>query len=149
MMLSTRLLGFTGVAATTLLNLLSPASAQLFVPLPQDITEVLSKNYPGASITYKENAICETTSGVRSWSGYVHLPSSLISDASYDQSLFFWYFGEFTTRNTSSGVMNSTRLTATRIETELDSCPYDHIYPRRTRYLILGWRQRVPLHCQP
>lgn len=29
---------------------------------------------------------------MRAWSGYVHLPSSLNVDASYDTSLFFWYF---------------------------------------------------------
>lgn len=84
----------SGAVLLLLWSILSAASAQQFLPLPTDITTVLSKNYPGASITYKENNICETTPGVKSWSGYVHLPSSLVSDASYNTSLFFWYFGE-------------------------------------------------------
>ena len=90
---STLILSLSRVVAL-LSGLLTTVSAQQFVPLPTDVTSVLSRNYPGASISYKENNICETTEGVRSWSGYVHLPSSLVSDASYDTSLFFWYFGE-------------------------------------------------------
>ncbi|KAB5572313.1 Alpha/Beta hydrolase protein [Coniochaeta sp. 2T2.1] len=88
---STLVLSVSRVAAL-LTGVLTAVSAQQFVPLPTDVTSVLSKNYPGAIISYTENNICETTAGVRSWSGYVHLPSSLVSDASYDTSLFFWYF---------------------------------------------------------
>ncbi|KAB5572158.1 Alpha/Beta hydrolase protein [Coniochaeta sp. 2T2.1] len=78
--------------AALLTGFLAAVCAQQFVPLATDVTSVLSNNYPGASISYKQNNICETTAGVRSWSGYVHLPSSLVPDASYDTSLFFWYF---------------------------------------------------------
>ncbi|THW91666.1 putative DNA polymerase zeta catalytic subunit [Aureobasidium pullulans] len=43
------------------------------------------------------NSICETTPGVNSFSGYVHLPSSLLADSQnasdpYNISTFFWYF---------------------------------------------------------
>jgi hypothetical protein len=40
--------------------------------------------------------LCETTPGVRSFSGYVHLPSSLLKGfggaVEYNASVFFWYF---------------------------------------------------------
>lgn len=85
---------FTLAAASLLL---SPISAQdNFVPTPKDLKTVLSKKFPGASITYKStNNFCETTPGVNSYSGYVHLPSSLLEDVpiqGYNASLFFWYF---------------------------------------------------------
>ncbi|KAK4184923.1 putative carboxypeptidase [Podospora australis] len=69
-------------------------TAQNFVPLPEGTTTFLSKKYPGASISYKQTSICETTPGVKAYSGYVHLPSTLLADvpAAYNVSLFFWYF---------------------------------------------------------
>ncbi|THZ81664.1 alpha/beta-hydrolase [Aureobasidium pullulans] len=56
-----------------------------------------SSPYCGLNVTYKQNSICETTPGVNSFSGYVHLPSSLLADSQnasdpYDISTFFWYF---------------------------------------------------------
>lgn len=37
--------------------------------------------------------MCETTPGVKSYSGYVHLPSSVLGDVgNYNISTFFWYF---------------------------------------------------------
>jgi len=41
--------------------------------------------------------ICETTPGVNSFSGYVHLPSTLLAETQdpsdpYNISTFFWYF---------------------------------------------------------
>ncbi|KAK4207492.1 Alpha/Beta hydrolase protein [Rhypophila decipiens] len=85
--------------AATASFLTSPATAQRnFVPGPEpdEIETVLSKKFPGASITYKStNTLCETTPGVNSYSGYVHLPSSLLGDVpiqGYNASMFFWYF---------------------------------------------------------
>ncbi|KAM7197912.1 carboxypeptidase S1 A-like protein [Naviculisporaceae sp. PSN 640] len=77
--------------------LASPVFAQdNFVSAPKDLKTVLSKKFPGASITYKStNNLCETTPGVNSYSGYVHLPSALLEDVpihGYNVSLFFWYF---------------------------------------------------------
>ncbi|KAL9081169.1 MAG: hypothetical protein Q9157_000260 [Trypethelium eluteriae] len=56
-----------------------------------------SQLFPGASISYKQTHVCETTPGVRSFSGYVHLPSDIIADSQipgqpYDLNTFFWYF---------------------------------------------------------
>jgi len=44
-----------------------------------------------ASQTY----ICETTPGVKSFSGYVHLPRSALTEleVGFDISTFFWFFG--------------------------------------------------------
>ncbi|UPX19027.1 Carboxypeptidase D [Ascochyta rabiei] len=50
----------------------------------------------GAWISYKETHICETTPGVRAFSGYIHLLSYLLDDfggaAEYNASMFFWFF---------------------------------------------------------
>ncbi|KAK4223675.1 Alpha/Beta hydrolase protein [Podospora fimiseda] len=69
-------------------------AAQNFIPIPEGNTVVSSEKYPGASISYKQTQICETTPGVKAYSGYVHLPSTLLADvpASFNISLFFWYF---------------------------------------------------------
>ncbi|KAG9690797.1 alpha/beta-hydrolase, partial [Aureobasidium melanogenum] len=53
--------------------------------------------YCGLNVTYKKSCICETTPGVNSFSGYVHLPSPLLTDTQdpsdpYNISTFFWYF---------------------------------------------------------
>ncbi|KAK4466023.1 Alpha/Beta hydrolase protein [Cladorrhinum samala] len=65
-----------------------------FIPTPEHTTIVASEKYPGASISYKQTHICETTPGVKAYSGYVHLPSTQLEDvpASFNISLFFWYF---------------------------------------------------------
>ncbi|KAF2687333.1 putative carboxypeptidase S1 [Lentithecium fluviatile CBS 122367] len=51
---------------------------------------------PGFTISYKQTSICETTPGVRSFSGYIHMPSSLLNRSGgateYNASMFFWYF---------------------------------------------------------
>ncbi|KAF2106173.1 Alpha/Beta hydrolase protein [Lophiotrema nucula] len=61
-----------------------------------DIHHIDSRIATGAQITYKETCLCETTPGVRSFSGYVRLPWSLIADVGgavpYDANMFFWYF---------------------------------------------------------
>ncbi|SPJ72296.1 related to serine-type carboxypeptidase Z precursor [Fusarium torulosum] len=77
------------------------ASAQSFVSPPKNIKTVLSEKFKGASISYKRvNNVCETTKGVNSYSGYVHLPSYFVPDAGGAKGLpkngstnyFFWYF---------------------------------------------------------
>lgn len=75
----------------------------------------LTSPYCGMNVTYKkvhpryvlrilgcvadslQSCICETTPGVNSFSGYVHLPSSLLTETQdpsdlYNISTFFWYF---------------------------------------------------------
>ena len=83
----------------TWLTLSSTVLSQAFVPAPQGLTEVLSEKFPGASITYKEvNGICETSDGVKSYSGYIHLPKAFLPDAAswpddVEGHIFFWHFG--------------------------------------------------------
>jgi carboxypeptidase C (cathepsin A) len=47
-------------------------------------------------IDLKQNDICETTPGVRSFTGYVHLPpgslADLGEDTNYPVNTFFWFF---------------------------------------------------------
>ncbi|KAF2126297.1 alpha/beta-hydrolase [Dothidotthia symphoricarpi CBS 119687] len=63
---------------------------------PEELHTIDSKIAPGATISYKQTHICETTPGVQAFSGYINLPSSLISDvggaAEYNASIFYWYF---------------------------------------------------------
>ncbi|KAI5921290.1 alpha/beta-hydrolase [Camillea tinctor] len=44
----------------------------------------------GTDITYQEPGICETTPGVKSYSGYVTLPVTLLHP--HPQKLFWWFF---------------------------------------------------------
>ncbi|KAJ5906494.1 Carboxypeptidase S1 [Penicillium subrubescens] len=50
----------------------------------------------GVKISYKQPGICETTPGVRSYSGYVHLPPGTLNDVGVSQkypiNTFFWFF---------------------------------------------------------
>lgn len=59
-------------------------------------TILQSKLHPEASISYKKTEICETTPGVNTYSGYVHLPGNMTQDiqgsALFNISTFFWYF---------------------------------------------------------
>ncbi|KUJ23315.1 alpha/beta-hydrolase [Mollisia scopiformis] len=68
----------------------SVVTAQYFPPVPEGITTIKSSNYENATISYKETFICETTPGVRGWSGYVHLPADASRD--YPINTFFWFF---------------------------------------------------------
>ena len=54
-----------------------------YVPVdPSGVTTISSPG--GVQIRYKEPGICETTPGVRSYSGYVDLDA--------DTHIFFWFF---------------------------------------------------------
>lgn len=68
-----------------------------FPPEPTGLTEFFSKRWPGATISYKQTSICETTPGVKAWSGYVGMPWELLNripdvHVDYDINLYFWYF---------------------------------------------------------
>jgi hypothetical protein len=46
---------------------------------------------------YCQSDLCETTDGVRSYSGYVHLPAGALADLgvqnqTYEINTFFWFF---------------------------------------------------------
>ncbi|KAF3760885.1 putative carboxypeptidase S1 [Cryphonectria parasitica EP155] len=73
-------------ALATLLQ--SLCTAQTFIPEPHDVVFKESSVLIGASLSYKETDICDTTPGVKSYSGYVTLP---VGDT-YNASIFFWYF---------------------------------------------------------
>ncbi|KAF2667488.1 alpha/beta-hydrolase [Microthyrium microscopicum] len=71
------------------------ANAQ-FVPPPKYDKIVESKAHPGVKISYKSPKICETTPGVKSYSGYIHIPKGSLADLgvvhAYEINLFFWFF---------------------------------------------------------
>ncbi|KAJ7265059.1 Alpha/Beta hydrolase protein [Mycena rebaudengoi] len=72
--------------------LVSGVSATVIPPAPDGLTTIQSVSYPGVSISYKKTQICETTPGVRSFSGYVNLPPNLIQGQNYPIHSFFWFF---------------------------------------------------------
>ncbi|KAK7959323.1 carboxypeptidase S1 [Apiospora aurea] len=53
---------------------------------------VRSPSDPKITIDFKETHICETTPGVKSYSGYVNLPASASEGRAYDIHTFFWFF---------------------------------------------------------
>ena len=68
-----------------------------FPPTPENITTVNSRFHPGVKISYKKDpGICETSPGVNSYAGYVHLPANELNESFEDQSYpintFFWFF---------------------------------------------------------
>ncbi|KNG45415.1 carboxypeptidase s1 [Stemphylium lycopersici] len=68
-----------------------------FPPTPEGVTVVESQLEEGVRISYKETELCETTEGVRSFSGYVHLPAGAladlgIQDQTYEINTHFWFF---------------------------------------------------------
>jgi carboxypeptidase C (cathepsin A) len=49
------------------------------------------------STNYHQTDLCETTEGVRSFSGYVHLPVGALADLgvenqTYEINTYFWFF---------------------------------------------------------
>ncbi|KAJ5805839.1 Carboxypeptidase S1 [Penicillium pulvis] len=71
-------------------------AAQYFPSTPEGLKVVKSKHDEGVKISYKEPGICETTAGVKSYSGYIHLPPGTLGDVDVDQqypiNTFFWFF---------------------------------------------------------
>ncbi|CAK3786377.1 Carboxypeptidase C (cathepsin A) [Lecanosticta acicola] len=79
------------------LTALGPFALAQFPPKPKDVTVVNSSLIEDAGISYKENSLCETTPGVRSWAGYVHLPPGILSNLgvknqTWPINTFFWFF---------------------------------------------------------
>ncbi|KAI3327522.1 carboxypeptidase S1 [Xylariaceae sp. AK1471] len=75
---------------------LAPSVVAQFPPAPEGVTVLESKFGNGVTISYKEPGICETTEGVKSYAGYVHLPPGSLSDLGEEQdypiNTFFWFF---------------------------------------------------------
>ncbi|KAF2401877.1 putative carboxypeptidase S1 [Trichodelitschia bisporula] len=83
-------------AVASLALLSSLVVAQYFPPQPEDVQTVNSRVVSGISLSYKEPNICETTDGVKSFSGYVKLPAGTLDDVQTEQNFtintFFWFF---------------------------------------------------------
>ncbi|KAK2602378.1 hypothetical protein N8I77_008916 [Diaporthe amygdali] len=66
-----------------------------FPPPREGIKTVRSKHHEGITISYKNPEICETTPGVKSYSGYVHLPPNSLNEKGENQNYpintFFWF----------------------------------------------------------
>ncbi|SMR47047.1 unnamed protein product [Zymoseptoria tritici ST99CH_3D1] len=85
--------------ALILLRLLAASlfcSAQ-FPPEPEGITVLRSQFNNNVTISYKETFICETTPGVRGFSGYVHIPPNALAEhgiknQTWEINIFFWFF---------------------------------------------------------
>ncbi|KAI0202606.1 carboxypeptidase S1 [Astrocystis sublimbata] len=77
-------------------GLLAPAAVAQFPPTPEGVKVLESKLGNGVTISYKEPGICETTDGVKSYAGYVHLPPGTLDDLGQPQeypiNTFFWFF---------------------------------------------------------
>jgi carboxypeptidase C (cathepsin A) len=67
-----------------------------YPPHPRRIRVLKSRLGSGLGLSYKETKLCETTPGVKSYSGYIHLPWNTLNDVGvtqkYDINFFFWYF---------------------------------------------------------
>lgn len=72
----------------------SLVSAQ-FPPPREGINWVRSQHHEGVSLSYKNPEICETTPGVKTYSGYLHLPPNSINEPGetqdYPINTFFWF----------------------------------------------------------
>jgi carboxypeptidase C (cathepsin A) len=73
-------------------SLALPVVTAAFPPTPEGVTVVESTKFPGVSISFKETSICETTEGVKGYSGYVNLPPSPAENRNYEAHMFFWFF---------------------------------------------------------
>jgi len=60
--------------------------------VPRASQKVQSLLDPNISLSFKETHICETTPGVKSYSGYVNLPANAAEGRPYDVHTFFWFF---------------------------------------------------------
>lgn len=61
-------------------------------PSPENVTVIASAKFPNASISYKETQICETTQGVKGYSGFVNLPPNTAEGRAYELHTWFWFF---------------------------------------------------------
>ncbi|KAI5358164.1 Putative peptidase S10, serine carboxypeptidase, alpha/Beta hydrolase [Septoria linicola] len=82
-------------SVVVLLSLLHQFTVAQYPAEPIGIKVLQSRFGEGITISYKENEICETTPGVRSYSGHVHLPpgtAELGQGQDYPINTFFWFF---------------------------------------------------------
>ncbi|KAF2203709.1 alpha/beta-hydrolase [Delitschia confertaspora ATCC 74209] len=87
----------SGLTLLAVIGGLSGLAHAQFPPKPEGVTVLESKLSQGVRISYKENTLCETTPGVKSYAGYVHLPAGSLEDLgvrnqTYEINTFFWFF---------------------------------------------------------
>lgn len=84
----------TMVSTRSLIASLALASVSVgsVPPTPDGRTVINSTVQSGAYLSYKETKICETTEGVKSYAGYVHLPPNALEGQNYAIHTFFWFF---------------------------------------------------------
>ncbi|KAK0648081.1 putative lysosomal protective protein precursor [Cercophora newfieldiana] len=92
-------LGFISAMLFVKLLVISLAGGVLgqLPPTPEGVTVLKSKFHENVTISFKKPGICETTPGVKSYAGYVHLPPGSLNDAfgeaqDYPINTFFWFF---------------------------------------------------------
>ncbi|KAJ4300808.1 hypothetical protein N0V90_002896 [Kalmusia sp. IMI 367209] len=75
-------------------SILAGVTDAQFPTLPTDSIVVTSKVDPNVKISYKQTDLCETTPGVKSFSGFVNLPKSALYDMEFDFDIhtYFLYF---------------------------------------------------------
>ncbi|KAH6625182.1 Alpha/Beta hydrolase protein [Boeremia exigua] len=61
-------------------------------PIPRDTTVIQSTKFPGVTISFKETSICETTEGIKGYSGFVNLPIDPSKNRNYESHIYFWFF---------------------------------------------------------
>jgi len=74
-------------AAATIIFPLGLAQAP---PTPTGLTVIDSAIFKDASVSFKETHICETTDGVKGYSGYVNLPAAPNQGRHYPVHTWFW-----------------------------------------------------------
>ncbi|KAM3517671.1 hypothetical protein NHJ13051_008786 [Beauveria bassiana] len=84
-------------AKALLLSSIAGLAAAQFPPPVTGVKTLKSKFHENVTISYKQPGLCETTPGVKSYAGHVHLPASLLEDIhgvrhEYDTNTFFWFF---------------------------------------------------------
>lgn len=71
-------------------SLLAVALTQLvqaqFPPPREGVKYVQSKHHENITISYKNPHICETTPGVKQYSGYLHLPPNSVNETGESQN---------------------------------------------------------------
>ncbi|KAK0622063.1 Alpha/Beta hydrolase protein [Bombardia bombarda] len=81
----------TAVLSALFLGLSTTVEAG-FPPKAEQLLTAKSDKFAGVSISYKQTHICETTPGVRSFSGYVNLPANPAAGRNFEIHTFFWFF---------------------------------------------------------
>ncbi|KAK2595151.1 hypothetical protein QQS21_007111 [Conoideocrella luteorostrata] len=85
------------LSKAVLLGTLTGLAVAQFPPKPEGVKVIKSKFHENVTISFKQPGLCETTPGVKSYAGHVHLPPGLLDDVSgekqnYPVNTFFWFF---------------------------------------------------------